>query len=170
MKIHLFKFLKFGLFFTGLVNLNACVSVDIAPKSAVHAENFEYKPPTEPFEKKEQTGADISWQSKNTGNTLAVVTDCSPSAGDLNLETIQNDFYQSLSQSKILDSKIKIWNSREALFSNGEGKLDGVSVKLSFVVLSKNSCIYTLSFVGSAKNFTKEKTVFEKFIQEFEVP
>jgi hypothetical protein len=165
-------FLKFiFLFFAGFSSLyfiTACVSVNLAPKGSVKAKNFNYQEPTTPFEKKELTGADLSWQSTTTGNSISVVTDCS-SAADVNLESIQNDFYQSLSQPKIHRSESKIWNEREALFSEGEGKLDGVPVRMEFVVLSKNACLYTLSFVGATKKFASEKKYFEQFINAFKV-
>jgi hypothetical protein len=45
-----------------------------------------------------------------------------------------------------------------------------VTVDVDVLTFKKNSCSYTLTYVGRAQGFEKDHAVFENFLKGFKVP
>jgi len=146
-----------------------CVSVNIKPKTLKHSTEYKYQAPASIFQKLENDQTDLAWQNQKSGNTIAVLSECSdvrdPSLADLEAETSQ-----ALNEPQVLKTQNLNFEDREALRSLIEGKLDGISVKMDVLTFKKNSCSYTLTYMGRSQGFEKDLATFESFIQGFKVP
>jgi hypothetical protein len=155
------------LFWT--LSLLACVSVSIKPPTVSKSSEYRFQPPAKPFEKMNSDQADHAWQNPRNGNTLAILTGCSPDK-DPSLATLESDVIQALNTYKVLSSQDFTFQDRAAKRSLVEGTVDGIQVKLDFVIFKKRNCSYTLTYVGRSSNFDLDLASFEKFLTGFEAP
>lgn len=147
----------------------ACVSVKIPMSAAPEkATNLSVKAPPTPFKSSNSASSDGMWVSSKTASTITYFTSCSPS--EPALKTIRSTAFTSLEGVDISKEENININEREGLKSNIEGKLEGVPVKVQFVVFKKNSCSYHLSYVALKENFEKELDQFTNFVKNFRVP
>ncbi len=159
--------LKFLIIF--LTPLCGCVSVKIAGSKLEKAKGYEYQAPAGRFEKLDSNSADIAWISKSTGNTIAILTDCGPQA-DLALTAVEGETLSALNNVNILNRQEKSYNGRTAFFTDCEGLMDGVPVHLSLVSFQKNGCNFSLSHFGHNSAKTKERPIFQSFVEGFKAP
>lgn len=164
-----FKKYFFILSPTLMLIVSACVSVDFKPKAPRKSEDYRVTEPAKPFEKMKSDQADHAWQNPKTGNTIAVLSECSESR-DPSLSSLEGETIQALHNLKILKTEELTFSSREARRSLVEGTMDGIAVKMDVFTFKKNSCSYTLTRVGRAKSFDKDQSAFEKFLKGFQVP
>lgn len=146
-----------------------CVSVSLAPTPATRAEKVAFQAPPSPFIPIKTESADKAWQSKKTGNTLAYLSECSPSL-DTQLKTLEQESLNALIDLKILKSVNNSFGDRDALETLAEGKVDGVPVRVSLLTFQKNGCNYILSYMGRRTKFDAEATTFDHFKESFKVP
>jgi hypothetical protein len=163
MRIFLKSFLAaFFLFSAG------CVSVNLKPKSAQHSTDYKYFAPDASFQKIESEQTDLAWQNQKSGNTIAVLTECSETS-DPTLADLEEDMTQVLSEPKVVKTENLMFEEREALRSLIDGKVDGIAVKVDVLTFKKNSCSYTLTYMGRAQGFEKEHAAFDSFLKGFKV-
>lgn len=162
---HIGIFIFLGSFFL----LTSCVSVNVGGDKTSKAKDVAYDSPSSPFSSVKMEGADQTWQSDKTGNTISFISECGPSA-DMSLESIQTDSLSGLAAKEIKSSEEIEYNNRAALKTHARGKTDGVSVEVKLMIFKKNGCTYTLSYSGVSKTFDREMTHFEKFLKEFKAP
>lgn len=149
--------------------LTGCVSVKIPTSAAPEkAKNVSYKAPNAPFKSSNSASSDAMWVSSKTASTITYFTSCSSS--EPQLKTIRSTAFASLENTDISKEESILLNDREALKSNIEGKLEGVPVKIQFIVFKKNSCSYHLSYVSLKENFEKELEQFTVFVRNFKAP
>lgn len=156
------------LFCCFLLFTAACVSVKIPTSTGTRATGVKAEPPPAPYEEIKGSSADKAWLSSKTGNTISYLSDCN--AGDPTLQQLETESLMGLTKLKVLESKTTTFNGREALSTQAQGEVDGVSVKTELIVFKKNNCNYTLSYGGLLKNFDKERTAFAKFLEGFRAP
>lgn len=113
--------------------------------------------------------ADHAWQNQKTGNTIAVLTECSESR-DPSLASIEGETINALTNPQKLKTSEVQFADRGGLRTLVEGQVDGVSVKMDVLTFKKNSCAYTLSYIGRSKNFEKDQSAFEQFLEGYKVP
>lgn len=148
--------------------MTACVSVKIPVTAAPEkATNVSAKSPPAPFKASSAANSDAMWVSSKTASTITYFTSCSPS--EPALKTIRSTAFSSLEGVDVSKEESIQINEREGLKSNIEGSLEGVPVKVQFVVFKKNSCSYHLSYVALKENFEKELDVFTNFVRNFKV-
>ncbi len=151
-----------------LALISGCISVSIKNKEAsARSDKFRYSNPASPFEKISSEQADLAWQNSRSGNTIAVLSECSESK-DSSLQTLEGETAQALSSYQVTKTNEIKFQGRDALRSNIEGLVDGISVKMSILTFKKNSCAYTLTYLGRAKGFEKDLPSFETFLQRFQ--
>jgi hypothetical protein len=148
---------------------SGCVSVKLAPPSAPEkAQDVHYKDPAAPFKSSNSKASDRMWISAKTASTISYFTSCSPSEPPL--KNIRAAAFSSLENLDITKEEKIQFNGRETLKSDIEGKMEGVPVKVRFLVFKKNSCSYHLSYVALKENFEKEIDQFNNFVKNFKVP
>lgn len=148
--------------------INGCVSVQIPPTIIEKAKNISHKAPASPFKYSKSKSSDQMWVSNKTASTISYFTSCSPS--EPTLKAIRTNAFASLESVEVSKEENVQINEREGLKSNIEGKLEGVPVKVQFIVFKKNSCSYHLSYVALKENFDKEVDAFTNFIKTFKAP
>lgn len=148
---------------------SGCVTVDVAPKKSEPAQNVIYVDPASPFKSSPNKSTDRLWISTTSGNTISYLSECGNSQ-EPTLEQLENDALGGLVELKILHSEKIDYNSREALKTLAEGKVDGVKVKMNLLTLKKNNCNYTLVYGGVSKNFDAEQAYFQTFLGGFKAP
>ncbi len=150
-----------------LMICSACISFKISPDTK-KSQSVSYQEPSSPFFETQQAGADKAWIDEETGNIISYQSICNESI-DPDLETILQKSTSELLDRKILKRTRMEYNSRQAERIFVSGQLDGVKVNLEFVIFKKNSCSYTLSFIGLTEHFDKSKDAFSSFIDGFKV-
>lgn len=145
-----------------------CVSVKLPTTVVEKAKNVGFKAPSAPFKSAKSPSSDEMWVSTKTASTISFFTSCSPS--EPALKTIRTTAFSSLENIEISKEESISYNEREALKSNIDGKMEGVPVKIQFLVFKKNSCSYHLSYVALKENFEKELSIFTSFVNNFRVP
>jgi len=149
--------------------MTSCVSVKIPVTAAPEkATNVSAKAPAAPFKSSSAANSDAMWVSGKTASTITYFTSCSPQ--EPALKTIRSTAFSSLEGVDVSKEENFQINEREGLRSNISGSLEGVPVKIQFVVFKKHSCSYHLSYVALKENFEKELDVFTTFVRNFRVP
>lgn len=148
--------------------LSACVSIDINPSKTTRADDYDYSSPGNPFEKIKAPEADYAWQSEKSGNTIAIITACNKNA-EPSLKSLENDIQAAMTGTKVLSSqKLKLQNV-DSLKTHVEGQVETATVQLLSYSLRRNNCSYSLTYVGRKSSFNGELSIFEKFVQGFEL-
>jgi hypothetical protein len=148
--------------------LPSCVSVQIPNAVIEKAKNVSVKAPASPFRSSKSPSADEMWVSHKTASTISYFTSCSSS--EPALKAIRTNAFASLEKVDVTKEEEVQINEREGLKSNIEGKMEGIPVKIQFIVFKKNSCSYHLSYVALKENFDKELDQFTNFVRSFKVP
>lgn len=149
--------------------LGGCVSVSLPGKKVVSAKDVSFEAPPSPFKEIKMANVDKAWLSDKTANTISYFSECGNSA-DPSLESLESDALSAMNDVNVLQSETREFNGRESRHTVITGKLDGVPVKMSLVLLKKNGCNYTLSYGGTAAQFPQEESAFENFKKNFRAP
>lgn len=149
--------------------LGGCVSVSLPGKKVVSAQDVAFDAPASPFKEIKMSNVDKAWLSGKTANTISYFSECGNTA-DPSLETLESDALSAINDLQVIKSDDIQFNGREARQTIATGKLDGVPVKMSLVLLKKNGCNYTLSYGGTAAQFSQEEAAFENFKRNFRAP
>ncbi|MEZ0392575.1 MAG: hypothetical protein ACAH59_10180 [Pseudobdellovibrionaceae bacterium] len=160
-----FKF----LLLSNLLLLIGCVNVDLKTESPTKSESYTFAEPAKPFQEMKDKQTDQAWLNPDTGNTIAVLSECSESR-DPSLIALEGETIQALNSYQITESKELQFEARAARRSLAEGTVDGIPVKMDVLTFKKNSCAYTLTYVGRAKGFERDRSTFENFLRGFRVP
>lgn len=150
------------------IGVGGCVSVNLGSGKTNRSSEVKFRAPTGAFKEISNSSADQAWQNPETGNTISFLTECPQP--DSSLEGLTDEFTNVLRSKQVKDKKEEFYNGREALHTWCEGKLDGISMKIHSLVFKKNGCSYLLTYVGRAKVFDREQTIFNEFISGFEAP
>jgi hypothetical protein len=149
--------------------LGSCVSVNLPGKKVVSAKDVSFEAPSSPFKEIKMANVDKAWLSDKTANTISYFSECGNTA-DPSLESLESDALSAMNDINVLKSENVQFNGRESRQTLVSGKLDGVPVKMSLILLKKNGCNYTLSYGGTASQFSQEESSFENFKRNFRAP
>ncbi len=155
------------LLITSLFFLSGCVSVSLKPSAGKRADNYDFQEPKNPFSSISNEGADHAWQSKTTGNTLVVMSECS--SNDPSLEILRDDTLNAMSKPDVVTSETTQFLSRTALETHARGTVDGVAVEMKNIITKRNGCQYNISYVGAADRFQEELVHYENFKKGFKI-
>ncbi len=135
------------------------------------SKNFQikYNNPPEPFEKTPVSTADVVWQSKKSGSTIAVNSLCKKYQ-DISLDNLKKNILSGIDELNIKSTDKLTFEGRDAEKVIAEGSTDGIPVSMELVIFKKNNCNYDLALISRKSNFDNEKPVFDKFLEGFHVP
>ena len=128
-----------------------------------------YIHPAAPFEEVSVTSADKVWQSKKTGNTIALNSLCKKYE-PMTLDNLKKNMLSGFDDLKIEKTENVTLSDREAQRILASGKAEGVPITVNILILKKNNCTYDIAYIARTAHFEKEKPQFEKFIQGFQAP
>jgi hypothetical protein len=149
--------------------LSGCISLSIGQKGAQKSEDVRFDEPGSSFQALGNTPADKAWQNKDNGNTISYLSSCNDPA-DPTLASAAQEMTVDLQNPNTIKSEYVRSNGREALDTDTEGRIEGVTTRVRTFIFKKNGCLYTLSYVGISKTFEKNKADFEKFVKGFVAP
>jgi len=152
-----------------LIFSTGCVSVQIGPKKGEQAKNIKFKTPPEPFVSIDSSDVDYGWKNGINSTSISFRSVCNDTI-DPSLDSIQQSLIYGLENVQVLKSQRVPFQQREALNSIILGKLDGIFTKMEFMILKKNNCTYTLSYIALDKMFDSDYLTFKDFLKNFEVP
>ncbi len=159
--------LNLGLALAALVT--SCVSIGFRPPTPIKSESVKFSAPPAPFKKTQSPHVDSAWQDTASGGTISFLSDCQ-NPTDPSLQNILKGVTSQLESVAFNFSNTIEYNSREALHSSLDGKVDGVPTRLELVVFKKNSCIYILTYAAAAPAFGLHQRLFANFVKEFKAP
>lgn len=147
----------------------SCIHLKFGDSAPVKASNIEFQEPIRPFLLFKDTEADKSWQSNQTGNVIALFSDCSKNSDKpLNLAILE--ISKGFDRIEDKQQSTLFYNGREAVYGIFRGYIDGIKVSMESLVFNKNQCFYQLTYSGITNQFAKEKNVFEQFKKDFVAP
>lgn len=147
--------------------LTACVSVSLGPKAPGRAD-VKFNEPASKFTRVSNANADIAWQSQKTGNTISYLSECPQT--ESSLDSMASEFHSVLADAKTTSREEKFFNGREALWTQSEGKLDGIDMKVASVVFKRNGCSFLITFVARKGRFKDEYPDYQHFLEGFQAP
>lgn len=154
--------------FSLLITQTSCVSVKLGEDFQPNTKkNITFAEPTTPFTKIDLPQADQAWQSSVTGNSISYFADCKQNAS--NLKSLRTSIFGGIEDLKISEEHFSTYNGREALHSIVTGKMEGVPVKINFLIFKKNACAYSVSYISVQDKYEKEVSYFKKFLEGFKV-
>jgi hypothetical protein len=170
MTAKMFKKLLLALLLIGpALLLSACISVNIGPKGPEKSKNVNLTPPPAPYQAVKGVKADGAWQNPHNGNSISYLSTCNEQS-DPTLEIATDEMISAFGETKQLSQKKLEFDGRDALDTEAEARVEGVSTKIRALVFKKNGCLYTLSLIGVSKNFAKGVEPFENFVKGFQAP
>lgn len=158
------------LFLSTIVLFSAsCVSVKLpSAKPPTKSKNVNFKRPVSPFSSANPKGADALWVSKNTASTISYFSSCSEN--EPALEVARANAFISIEGADVKKEQSYSVDDRQGLMSDIEGNLEGVPVKIRFLVFKKGDCSYHLTYVSLKENFDREVEHYTKFVKSFKAP
>lgn len=152
-----------------IFSLTSCIHFKIGDSEPQKALDISFKEPSSPFIPTENIDADRVWQSKTTGNMIAIISNCSKNS-DKPLSLAYQEIAKGFDRLESDKQESLFFNGREALRGSFQGTIDGIAVSMETLQFNKNQCFYQLTYSGVTQNFKNELQHFEQFIQEFKAP
>lgn len=147
---------------------SACVSVNLPTGSKGKSADVAFSAPSDGFEAFKSATADKAWKHKDSGATISYLSDCNDNPDGL--ENFERESAGAMKEGKVISSDDVEFNGRPARRSTVEGAIEGIKMRMSFIVFRKNSCDYILTHAARAATFTKTAGDFDKFLQGFRAP
>jgi hypothetical protein len=147
----------------------SCVSVNIGPKAGEHSKQVSFTAPPAPYQALKQTNADNAWQNPKNGNTISYFSTCNDPS-DPSIESVGSDLLSELREAKEVSKATVLFNGREGLDQEVEGRVEGIPTKIRAMVFKKNGCVFSVSFIGVSRAFDSDRKVFNEFLKGFKAP
>lgn len=161
-------YLSLILFFL-IFPLTSCISFKLGDSEPQKALDISFKEPSSPFVPTKNSDADQAWQSKSTGNIIAIISNCSKNS-DKSLSIAYHEIAKGFDRLDSDKQESIFFNGREALRGSFQGTIDGIAVSMETLQYNKNQCFYQLTYSGISQNFKNELQHFEQFMKEFKAP
>lgn len=152
-----------------ILPLMSCISFKLGDAEPQKAINIAFKEPSSPFALTKNSEADQAWQSKSTGNIIAIISKCSKNS-DKPLNIAYQEIAKGFDRVDSDKQESIFFNGREALRGSFQGTIDGIAMSMETLQFNKNQCFYQLTYSGLSQNFKNELPHFEQFIKEFKAP
>lgn len=110
--------------------------------------------------------ADIAYENPDTGAIISLNSICRKYAKS-SLETLTDNLVRGVGDRKMTARKQIKLDGEEALDSTFEGIVDGVSLQLRTVVMTKNDCTYDFIHVSIPKREPGGSRAFDDFLATF---
>lgn len=163
------KFLQILLLIGAIGGIVGCALLGgnddpVTKNTAIH-----YEHPGQPYERISVSSADLVWQSKKTGNTIAVNSLCQKYQ-DVSLKALGENILEGIDNLKIENSQTLTFDGREAERISAQGTTDGIPIAIRLLILKKNGCTYDLAYIARKTSFGSEEEIFEQFLKRFHAP
>lgn len=113
-----------------------------------------------------QGEAKVAYLNNPTGQSIMLNVVYAPNR-KANLKALRNHLLFDLTGRNILEHKPIEVDSREALWTVVEAKLDGAAIKMALVVVRIDDWVYDMAYVSDPDKFDACLADFQRFIQEF---
>lgn len=142
----------------------SCISSLLRDKPPVFSTEIQLTDPPRPFVKTE-TSIFPSWKNTDTGNVIAIVSDCSENSSyNSKLSSLHQLIENSLDEIKIIKEETIFLKKKPALLRIINAQLDGQPIEIQSVSFKRMSCGYVASLSGKINNLTPDKPHFDQFI------
>lgn len=148
--------------------LTSCISVKVPLGPLEKIKDLEFQEPTSPYTQLVSDTADHSWISADTGNTIAILSECKEISSSL--KDVAIDTAKAIDQFQIVKSEPHIVKKHPGHFILAKGFVDNSKVEMSIITLQTSKCLLTLTYGGLEKNFAKESEIFENFMANLVIP
>lgn len=163
------KFFRNILAQIALYSLTACAIFGGGDDPAVKNLSVKVAAPPSPFEVITTTNADHLWQSRRTGNTIAINSACLEKNKE-DLSSLEHGILEGVDHvNQVKEEKITV-DGAPAERTHAEGKTEGVPISIELVTIKKENCTYDLAYVARTVTYKSELEVFNKFVERFHVP
>lgn len=102
------------------------------------------------------------------GGTIAASGNCN-GGEDAPLDVLANHLVFGVEPRRVLASEELRLDDRGALLQRIEGRLDGVPVAMTLVVIKKDGCIFDLTLVGARDAVARRAGDFRAFFRDFQL-
>lgn len=148
-----------------LAFLAGCISVNLSQESLESADEVRFIPPGNPFEEIASKAADRSWRNPKNGNTITYVSECGD-VGRVNLKEVAKTLMKV--QNLEVSSQTEVThNGVKAVVSRGAQQDHSKTVAVELLTFKMNQCLFNLAYLGLEKDLTSNRSVFEKFKENF---
>ncbi len=151
------------------LTLGGCVSLNFGGAKIIKSNEVKFKEPVKPFREVKTAAQDHTWRNELNGNTISYLSECNDPS-DPSLEQIATGITGEIDDAQKIESSEVDFNSRPALHSIVDGKVDGIATRFELMILKKNSCIYVLTYAAVTSDFAASQKDFIAFAKGFQVP
>ena len=137
-----------------------------APKN-VDTKHFAVQQPSSKWFEIKEGGADFAWYNKEIFGAIYVDSNCKQKFEDRPLKDSYLSLTQGITTGTPIQQNKRIIDKREALFTIQNGVIDGISIRLASVVLSKDECLYDFLYIAPPEDFDKGLKDFLYSVQSF---
>lgn len=117
----------------------------------------------------EVQGTRLAFRDDDRDATIAISARCGKDAEDVPLAGLTQHLFLQFTERNILDQHLVLMDRREALRTQLQAKLDGVSKSFLVYVLKKDGCVYDLLLISHPASFEKSAKAFDDFARQFSV-
>ena len=133
----------------------------------VDVKNFFVQRPSSKWFEIKEGGADFAWYNKDIYGAIYIDSNCKQKFEDRPLKDSYLSLTQGITTGRPIQQNKRIIDDREALFSVQNGVIDGITVRLASVVLSKDECLYDFLYIAPPEDFDKGLKDFLYSVQSF---
>lgn len=112
-------------------------------------------------------GADRAWVNDALGATIYTDSNCGPRYAETRIEDLATELVSGFRSLEDLREEYRMVGDREGILRVHQGRLDGILMRVSIVVVNKNACNYDFAFISPPENFDSGWASYEKVIQGF---
>ena len=127
------------------ISIGFCLSFLGCAQKNVDMKNFFVQRPSSKWFEIKEGGADFAWYNKEIYGAIYIDSNCKQKFEDRPLKDSYLSLTQGITTGTPIQQNKRIIDGREALFSVQNGVIDGITVRLASVVLSKDECLYDFS-------------------------
>jgi len=109
---------------------------------------------------------DIVYQAEDSPHLMAVNSTCRDYE-DAPLPVLTRHLLMGFTERKLIEQETRSLDSREALFSHYEAKMDGVPIEFLLVVMKKNGCAFDFTYISPLGRFEEKRATFEALLNSF---
>jgi len=114
-------------------------------------------------------GGDLAYWNPQDESTITVNSTCDKNKIKYNLKALSNTLVIGIDDKKLIESSEPNVSGVISLKRIYEGKLSGVPIKISTVVLKKGDCIYDIAYSSARDNFDSWFGEFNEFVSQFKI-
>lgn len=140
----------------------SCVSSILKEKPPTFSQEIEVQDPAAPFVRM-NTSVYPSWKNPQTGNVIAIISDCSTTSS-YSLSSLHQLIENSLRNVTTVKEESSSLQGAPALRKTVNGELDTRPIEVRSISFQKKSCSYVSSLSGKKDNLEADSSSYEQFL------